>query len=80
MAETDKATETRCDKNVGEQSFVDEQEENPNGRKEGEDETTAPSSQVYTATSLSSKPEPEKRLITYPLVIFSHSTRNQKIK
>ncbi|MCI4392496.1 hypothetical protein PGIGA_G00146660 [Pangasianodon gigas] len=66
-------TETFCDRNVGEQSSVDEQVEKElqkaSERKEGEEEGPGPSSQVYTATSLSLKPDMESHLITQPLTL-----------
>ncbi|KAK3514459.1 hypothetical protein QTP70_018701 [Hemibagrus guttatus] len=74
MAEADGVeNEIFCDKNVGEQSFVEDHMEKENIQKsserkeEAEEEGPGPSSQVYTATTLSLKPEPEKRLITHPL-------------
>lgn len=82
MAEADGAErEPLCDKNVG---SVDEQEEKEphkpsSERTEGEEEGPGQSSQVYTASSLSLKPETEKRLITHPLVIFRFRT-SQKIR
>ncbi|XP_017307755.1 cilia- and flagella-associated protein 251 [Ictalurus punctatus] len=72
MAEADGAErEPLCDKNVG---SVDEQEEKEphkpsSERTEGEEEGPGQSSQVYTASSLSLKPETEKRLITHPLTL-----------
>lgn len=83
MAEADGAeNESLCDKSVGEQSSVDEQVEKelqkPFKREEGEEEGPGLSSHVYTATSLSLKPETENRLTTHPLVKLRHRT-SQKI-